>query len=90
METKNMLTLLPSCSPIKPHNKIEDMESTGVITMSPLMTGYTKTVKELPLLAKDENLENEEEIKEEIRINTTFSRTNHVDLLKEYYEFERD
>lgn len=88
METKNLLALLPSCSPVK-HQRIVDLDSTSMITMSPMMTRYSKTTKQLSL-AKEEDVGNAEEKKEEIRINTTFSRTNHCDLLKECCDYESD
>ena len=87
METKNLLALFPSCSPVK-HQRIVDLDSTNMITMSPLMTRYSKTAKQLSF-AKEEDVSYEEK-KEEIRINTTFSRTNHCDLQKECCDYERD
>lgn len=85
MENKNVLILLPCSSPMKKHL---DQDSTTLYTLSPVMTGYSKTVKDFSLAVKDENVKSADERKEEILINRTFSRKNQVDLLKELYEFE--
>ena len=87
MENKNVLILLPCSSPMKKHKHL-DQDSTTLYTLSPVMTGYSKTVKNFSVAWKDENVKSADERKEEILINRTFSPKNQVDLLKELYEFE--